>query len=155
MRGTSVTPCSFAQRTPPGPGREAGSVPPGAMHHPEPIDPDDIPTGPPAGPTRPRAVLAVAAGGALGAPARYGIGLALPVHGGGFPLATFLINVSGGLILGALVTLVVERWPPTRYVRPFFGTGFLGAYTTWSTFMVDAAVLTKDGHAGVAVGYAA
>jgi fluoride exporter len=125
------------------------------LRRPEPIDPDVVGVGRPGGPSEGRVILAVAAGGLLGAPARYGIGLGLPVHSGGFPLGTFLINVSGSLALAALVTLVIERWPPTRYVRPFFGTGFLGAYTTWSTFVVDTTVLAKDGHVAVAVAYVA
>ena len=49
---------------------------------------------------------------------------------------------------------MLERFPPTRYVRPFFATGFLGAYTTYSTFAVETDLLVKDGHAGYAVTYA-
>lgn len=102
---------------------------------------------------RSQVVLAVAAGGLLGAPARYGIGLGVHNSAGGFPVATFVINVSGSFALGALVTLIVERWSPTQYVRPFAATGFLGAYTTWSTFMVDADLLVKNGHPAMAAGY--
>src|SRR5438874_9395410 len=99
-------------------------------------------------------VATVAAGGALGAPARYEIGLAVHQTPGTFPWATFWVNVSGSFALGALLTLVSERWPPTRFVRPFAAIGFLGAYTTWSTFMVDADLLVKGGQVGVALGYA-
>jgi fluoride exporter len=56
-------------------------------------------------------------------------------------------------VLGVLLVLIVERWPPRRYLRPFAATGFIGAYTTWSTFMVDADLLIKNGHAGLAAGY--
>jgi CrcB protein len=52
-----------------------------------------------------------------------------------------------------LVTLVLERFPPTRYARPFLATGFLGAYTTYSTFAVETDLLVKDGHAGAAAAY--
>ncbi len=104
---------------------------------------------------RPPVLLAVAFGGMLGGIARYGIGLGVHTPAGGFPAATFIINVSGSLALGALLALIIERWPPTQYVRPFAATGFLGAYTTWSTFMVDADLLVKDGHAAVAVAYVA
>jgi CrcB protein len=100
-------------------------------------------------------VAAIAAGGALGAPARYELGLAWPTSADGFPWATFVTNVSGCLLLGLLLVLVLERWPPTRYLRPFAATGFIGAYTTWSTFVVEVSVLAKDGHAGVALLYAA
>jgi CrcB protein len=106
--------------------------------------------------TRPAAVLlAIAAGGALGAPARYELGLAWKPPADGVPWATFTANVSGCLVLGVLLVLVLERWPPTRYVRPFAATGFVGAYTTWSSFVVEISVLAKDGHAGTAAAYAA
>ncbi len=126
-------------------------------------DPFELPEpGPPVGPerrsifggrARPEIVAAVAAGGALGAPARYEISLAVHVAPGTFPWATFWINVSGSLVLGVLLTLIIERWPATRFVRPFFAVGFLGAYTTWSTFMVDTDVLAKDGHVAIAIAY--
>lgn len=95
----------------------------------------------------------MAIGGAVGAPLRYELALHVTSPSAGFPLSTFLINVSGAFLLGLLVTLVAERWPPTRYVRPFLGTGVLGAYTTWSTFMVDSDELIKDGHIPMAVLY--
>jgi CrcB protein len=98
-------------------------------------------------------LAAIAAGGALGAPARYELALAVPTAKAGFPWSTFWINVSGSLVLGALVSLVIERWPPTRYVRPFAGIGFLGAYTTWSTFMVDTDLLVRSHHFPVAGAY--
>ena len=105
---------------------------------------------------RPLATLAaIAAGGALGAPARYELGLAWHPPANGVPWSTFAANISGCFILGALLVVVLERWPPTRYVRAFAATGFVGAYTTWSTFVVEISVLTKDGHAGTAALYGA
>ena len=68
-------------------------------------------------------------------------------------MSTFIINVTGSLALGALLTLIFERWPPTRYVRPFAATGFIGAYTTWSTFMLDDALLVKEGRPLTAAAY--
>jgi CrcB protein len=103
---------------------------------------------------RPAVVAAVAAGGALGAPARYAVARLVPVTAHRFPWATFWTNVSGALVLGVVVTLLVERFPPTRYVRPFVATGFLGAYTTFSTFAVETDTLVKDGDVGMAVAYA-
>lgn len=103
---------------------------------------------------RPLHVAAVAAGGALGAPARYAIGEATHVSAGTFPWPTFWINVAGSFALGVLLVLVVERFPPTRHVRPFLATGFLGAFTTFSTFAVETDVLAKDGHVAIAVTYA-
>lgn len=123
------------------------------------VDPDLFPPRGRAGPrlsrARPAILLAIALGGAFGSPTRYAIGRLVPAGAGGFPWATFLINVTGSLVLGALLTLIVERWPPTRYVRPFAAIGFLGAYTTFSTFMVETDLLVKDGHVAVALAYTA
>jgi fluoride exporter len=102
---------------------------------------------------RPSVVLAVAAGGAFGSPARYGVGLLVAVPAGTFPWATFWVNLSGSLVLGALLALVIDRWPPNQFVRPFFATGFIGAYTTWSTFTVEADQLYAHGHAALATTY--
>jgi CrcB protein len=79
----------------------------------------------------------------------------ISVRPNGFPWATFWTNVSGSLAIGVVVVVLLERFPPSRHVRAFVVTGFLGAYTTYSTFAVDTVVLTKDGHMGVAGGYAA
>jgi len=99
-------------------------------------------------------LAAIALGGALGAPARYGVAEIVHVAPGSFPWATFWTNVSGSFALGAMLALVLERFPPTRYVRPFVATGFLGAYTTYSTFAVETDLLVKDGHAGIGLVYA-
>ena len=88
-----------------------------------------------------------------GATARYKLSTWITVHPGGFPWATFWTNVSGSFVLGVLLIVLIERFPPTRYARPFAGTGFLGAYTTFSTFSVEADLLVKDGHLGMAVVY--
>jgi CrcB protein len=104
---------------------------------------------------RPGILAAIAAGGALGGAARYGIEQALPAARDAFPWATFAINVSGSLALAVLLVFVLEIWPPTRYVRPFAAIGFLGAYTTFSTWMVETAELVAHGRPGLAVGYLA
>jgi len=135
-----------------------------------PIDPALAPTDP-AGPSarrptaarpavrsrrsEPSILAAIALGGALGAPARYGMAQAIHVANDGFPWATFWTNVSGSFALGLILVLIMERFPPTRYLRPFVATGFLGAYTTYSTFAVETDVLIKDGHAPTALAYAA
>jgi CrcB protein len=98
-------------------------------------------------------LAAIAIGGALGAPARYGIAQLIPVTPGTFPWATFWTNLSGAFVLGFFLTFVIERFPPTRFVRPFFGIGFLGAYTTFSTMAVETARLVKDGHVALGIGY--
>lgn len=102
---------------------------------------------------RPSVLAAIAAGGFLGAPARYELALALPASSGSFPLSTFVTNIFGSFVLGALLTLIVEKWPPRKYLRPFFATGVLGAYTTWSTFMVDTDLLARDGHVAMSALY--
>ncbi len=100
-------------------------------------------------------LVAVAIGGALGAPARYAIGRVVHVSTDSFPWATFWTNLSGAFVLGLFVTLVVERFPPSRYPRPFFAVGFLGAYTTFSTMAVETMLLVKHGHAALGVTYIA
>lgn len=98
---------------------------------------------------------AVAVGGALGAPARYGISLAVHITPGTFPWGTFWTNISGSFALGLVLAFLLERFPPTRYLRPFVATGFLGAYTTYSTFAVETDLLVRNGHAAVATAYVA
>ena len=100
-------------------------------------------------------LAAVAAGGALGAPARYGVAQLVHVAQDTFPWATFWTNVSGSFALGLLLVLIVDRFPPTRYLRPFFATGFLGAFTTFSTFAVEADLLARDKRPGIAAAYVA
>ena len=103
--------------------------------------------------TSPRVLVAIAVGGALGASARYGVTQLITVSTDSFPWATFWTNVSGSLALGIVLAVVLERFPPSRYARAFAATGFLGAYTTYSTFAVETDLLVKDGHGGVAAAY--
>src|SRR3954470_7587371 len=94
------------------------------------------------------AVLAViAVGGMIGASARYGVAQLLPARPGAFPWPTFWTNLSGSLVLGVLFVVLTERRQRAGYARPFLTTGILGAYTTFSTFAVEADVLARDGHA--------
>jgi fluoride exporter len=102
----------------------------------------------------PWAVLGVvAAGGVLGALARYGIGVAFPHPPHGFPWATFAINVSGCLLIGVLMALVTDVWSGHRLLRPFLGTGLLGGFTTFSTYVVDTQHLLAAGAARTALAY--
>jgi fluoride exporter len=96
--------------------------------------------------------LAVAAGGALGAMARYAIGLMMAgVWKREFPLATFLINVSGSFVLGFFVVWGAERAAIDPLWRLLVATGFLGAYTTFSTFEMETHALTDAGAIGLAL----
>jgi CrcB protein len=78
-----------------------------------------------------------------GTPARYAMERIIHVAPGTFPWSTFAVNVSGCFVLGALLTLIVERWPPSQYVRAFAVIGFLGAYTTFSTFSYETYTLIR------------
>lgn len=101
----------------------------------------------------PDVLAVIAVGGMAGAAARYGIAQALPTPAGHFPWATFWTNLSGAFLLGLLLSLVLERLPPSRYLRPFLATGVLGAYTTMSTYEVETLLLLKDGHVMIGIGY--
>jgi fluoride ion exporter CrcB/FEX len=57
-----------------------------------------------------------------------------------------LAVIAGSFLLGLLMVLLLERFPPTRLVRPFLATGILGAFTTMSTYEVETALLIKNGH---------
>jgi CrcB protein len=73
---------------------------------------------------------------------------------GGFPLATFLVNVTGAFGLGLVAVLLLERLAPTRYLRPLLGIGFFGApYTTFSTMAMEGVRLLDQGRPALAVGY--
>ncbi|MEP7192468.1 MAG: fluoride efflux transporter CrcB [Actinomycetota bacterium] len=101
-------------------------------------------------------VLAViAAGGAVGAAARYLIGLAWPTPIGAFPSSTLAINVLGCALIGVMMVLVADVWSRQRLLRPFIGTGVLGGFTTFSTYAVDIQRLITDEHLGTALFYLA
>ncbi|MFH8467812.1 fluoride efflux transporter CrcB [Streptomyces sp. NPDC017991] len=101
------------------------------------------------------AVAVVAVGGAAGASARYGAALLWPAQPGGFPWTTFWVNVVGCFVIGVFMVLITEVWAPHRLVRPFFGTGVLGGFTTFSTYAVDIQQLMDEGHPRTALAYLA
>ncbi|AYN42819.1 fluoride efflux transporter CrcB [Streptomyces dangxiongensis] len=98
-------------------------------------------------------VAVVAAGGALGALARYALALAWPTPPGGFPWATFWTNVSGCAVMGVFMMLITDVWSAHRLLRPFFGTGVLGGFTTFSTYAVDIRRLVDAGRPGLGAAY--
>ena len=98
---------------------------------------------------------AVAAGGAVGALARYlvmsGVG---HWFGHGFPWGTLVVNIVGSFVLGALIEIMAVVWSPTESMRVFLVVGVLGAFTTFSTFSMDVMYLMERGqviHAGLYV----
>jgi CrcB protein len=93
---------------------------------------------------------AVAAGGVLGALARYVVSVAWPVPAAGFPWTTWAINVTGCLLLGALMVVAGRSH---RLVRPFLGVGVLGGYTTFSAYAVEVVRLADGGAPLLALAY--
>ncbi|WP_307834583.1 fluoride efflux transporter FluC [Paractinoplanes lichenicola] len=100
-------------------------------------------------------IAAVALGGILGACARYGAALLWPTAPDGFPWTTFWVNVTGCAAMGVLMVVITEVLTAHPLVRPFLGTGILGGYTTFSTYIVDAQHLLDTGHAATALTYLA
>ncbi len=96
--------------------------------------------------------LIVGAGGFIGAVARFAVGVYFDTFWRrDFPLATFVVNVSGCFILGLFLTLATERLPVDPRLRLFLATGFVGAYTTFSTFEYETQRLTTTGALGWAI----
>lgn len=96
----------------------------------------------------------VAAGGALGATARYGASLAWPTPAGAFPWTTLTVNAAGCAAIGVLMVLVAEvATAPPPLLRPFLGTGILGGFTTFSTYALDTQRLLSTGEAARGVAY--
>ncbi|WP_329311114.1 fluoride efflux transporter CrcB [Streptomyces sp. NBC_01262] len=100
-------------------------------------------------------IAAVSVGGAIGASARYGASLLWPTDPGTFPWTTFLVNVIGCGIIGVFMVIITDVWAAHRLVRPFFGTGVLGGFTTFSTYAVDIQRLVDQGRAGTGLAYLA
>ncbi|MEK9945948.1 MAG: fluoride efflux transporter CrcB [Alphaproteobacteria bacterium] len=91
-------------------------------------------------------IAAIAIGGAVGAVARHMVGAQmLRLLGSGFPWGTLTVNVVGSFAMGALVELMAVRWNVGPELRAFMTVGVLGAFTTFSTFSLDVAVLGERG----------
>ena len=99
--------------------------------------------------------LVVAIGGALGAMARYGVsGLIFDATSHKFPYATLWVNVMGSFIMGVLFVVILEKGLLPPEMRSILMIGFLGAFTTFSTFSLDALGLWQNGHLFLALVYA-
>lgn len=98
--------------------------------------------------------LIVAAGGALGAMARYGTDSMVGRWTGlGFPWGTVTVNLVGSLVLGLLIGAAVHGLHLGQEMRALVVTGFLGAFTTFSTFSLNTVTLLERGDTGAAFGY--
>ena len=137
----------------------------GVVHDPEdrdradlPVDPDDADEEHVTIGRRGRdidVVVAIAGAAVLGSLARYGISERGPVRPGEIPWSTLGINLVGSLALGFLLVLLVERFAPMRYARAFIAIGFIGAFTTFSTFAVETVDLLADRAGPTAAAYVA
>jgi CrcB protein len=91
-------------------------------------------------------IFIIGIGGFAGAVSRYGLALWIGQRWGRtFPLGTFVINVSGSFLIGLLMTVMAERFTVNPQWRLLLVVGFLGAYTTFSTFEYETGALLKDG----------
>src|SRR6202451_1965598 len=101
-------------------------------------------------------LLAVALGGALGSLARYFVaGTVQSAAWPGFPWGIFVVNISGGFIMGLIVELSALKLHLTPEVRAFLTVGILGGYTTFSTFSLDSVLLIQRGAYASAAAYMA
>ena len=98
-------------------------------------------------------MVAIAAGGFLGAMARYELGLRWPVADGHFPWAILVANVTGSSLLGVTLTVLLDRAGLAPRLRPFLCVGLIGAWTTMSSFVVGVDLLVRGGHLLVALAY--
>ena len=99
---------------------------------------------------------AVAVGGAIGSVGRLLIGLAIQQRvGTSFPVGTLVINLTGSMLLGFIVRMVLDTSADSPALRAFLTTGICGGYTTFSTFSFELAILVEEGSTGRAALYAA
>jgi len=100
-------------------------------------------------------LAAIFAGGAVGAFVRVWLGRHFTAAAPDWPWVTFTINITGSFALAYFATRLQERLPQSTYRRPLLGTGFCGAYTTFSTMQVELLKIVEAHRYGLAAGYAA
>lgn len=153
------------ERRPARAGAATGSRPRPAVGSSLPVDPDAVDAGEATarssrrrGSHAPRfrldVLAAVFAGGCVGGALRYVATSTGDPGLGRFPWATFAVNICGAFVL-ALVVVIAAELAPSRYLRPLLGTGFCGAFTTFSSVVVAADQMAAHRHGGLAAGYVA
>ncbi|WP_372737876.1 fluoride efflux transporter CrcB [Neptunomonas sp.] len=91
-------------------------------------------------------ILAVATGGALGAASRYWLAGILNDKADRLPVGTLTCNILGSLLMGVLFVLIMEKARLSPELRPLLMVGFLGAFTTFSSFSLETVALLQEGH---------
>ena len=108
-------------------------------------------------PTKEKAMfhlLLASLGGAIGAGLRFWVGSVTLRHfGPGFPWGTFIVNITGSLLMGIVIGILVRKTGVANEWRIFIATGVLGGFTTFSAFSLDALNLWERGEHGMAAGY--
>ena len=102
----------------------------------------------------PLLIASIALGGAIGAVARHSVSVMMnSVMGTGFPWGTFTVNVVGSFLMGALIEVSALKLSMGLETRALLVTGFLGAFTTFSTFSLDVVTLYERGNMGLSALY--
>jgi CrcB protein len=101
--------------------------------------------------------LLVAAGGAAGSVARYGVNVATQGWHNSFPLGTFIVNIAGSLVIGLIVGWLSSDAQPEFHhqARLLLAVGLCGGFTTFSSFSLETLTLLRGGQAGMALSYIA
>lgn len=101
-------------------------------------------------------ILSIAAGGALGAVCRFIAGNAVSrAAGSALPYGTFVINIAGCFVMGMLMTVIIDREMLPAAWRLFLCVGFLGGFTTFSSFGFETLMMLLEGNLAMAAAYAA